>query len=616
MSVKGGFLDGVRLDFANGLNCFIGGRGTGKTTVLELIRYAFDALPSKEDDGEENRRICSLVAQNLAGGRVHVEFQTKNGLTYVVARSWDEEPVVLTADGQPTQLTLKSGGVFRADIFSQNEVERIADRSTSQLVLIDRFQTDAVADIDSQLREILQSLRANSNQLLSLEGRHAELREEIATLPEVEEKLKAFAGAGGDNAAVVDQAHSAKALRDRERRAIEAVGDTLTDYRERIQSRTGWFAQQVKSHLTGDILAGPNAVVLAELSKQLAACGNDIDILLRQIGDRLGEAQTHLEQINVKLSNAHNQQELAFRALIEQHEVLMEQATERAHLERLRNELLGKRRALDEIVAQLSNLRNQRACLLQRQSELRDRRFSIRQQVAQGINAKVSPMIRVRLEQFGEVGEYYLLLAGALKGAGLQHNVVAQKIATCLPPRDLSELVKSRNSQSLVDQSGINAAQAMKVVEALRDHQILFDLEAVELNDKPRIELKDGDAYKDSLSISKGQKCTSILPILLLDSDRPLLVDQPEDNLDNGFIYETVVSRVREVKNERQLIFVTHNPNIPVLGDAGKVFVFKSNGSRGWIEKDGTVDDCRGYIVSLLEGGEEAFKLRQQRYKY
>jgi ABC-type lipoprotein export system ATPase subunit len=167
-----------------------------------------------------------------------------------------------------------------------------------------------------------------------------------------------------------------------------------------------------------------------------------------------------------------------------------------------------------------------------------------------------------------------------------------------------------------VDQSGINVAQAVKVVEALHDHQMLFDLEAVELNDKPRIELKDGDVYKDSLSISKGQKCTSILPILLLDSDRPLLVDQPEDNLDNGFIYETVVRRIREVKNDRQLIFVTHNPNIPVLGDASKVFVFKSNGSKAWIEKEGTVDDCRTHIVDLLEGGEEAFKLRQQRYEY
>ncbi|MGA2061777.1 MAG: ATP-binding protein, partial [Thermoguttaceae bacterium] len=109
MSVIGGFLDGLRLELADGLNCFIGGRGTGKTTVLEFVRFAFDALPSRDEDSDELRRIESLVEQNLAGGRVQVEFQTKNGLTYIVSRSWNEEPVVLTAEGQPTQLTLKSG---------------------------------------------------------------------------------------------------------------------------------------------------------------------------------------------------------------------------------------------------------------------------------------------------------------------------------------------------------------------------------------------------------------------------------------------------------------------------------------------------------------------------
>jgi len=106
---------------------------------------------------------------------------------------------------------------------------------------------------------------------------------------------------------------------------------------------------------------------------------------------------------------------------------------------------------------------------------------------------------------------------------------------------------------------------------ALSGIQRVFDIEIVELLDLPRIELLDGDAYKDSTMLSTGQKCTTILPILLLESESPLLIDQPEDNLDNRFIYETVVKSVSEMKAKRQLLFVTHNPNIPVLGDAEKV---------------------------------------------
>jgi uncharacterized membrane-anchored protein YhcB (DUF1043 family) len=506
--------------------------------------------------------------------------------------------------------------VFRADIYSQNEVERIADLTTSQLVLIDKFQSDAVAEFESQLRDLERDLSSNGIDLLALESRHAELREEVATLPEVEDRLKAFEGSGGDDAAVINEAHALKALRDRERFAIAAIEDDLWQLQEQIRAHDGWLAQRASVHFSDDMLSGPNGKALAGFVEQLTSHGAATDILLRQAADQLAQAQQHIQALNEKLNAAHHQQELAFRALVEQHEAVMEQATERAQLQRVRNDLLTKKRALDELRGQLKETFTHRARMIEKLSELRDDRFSIRQAVVERINAAVAPMIRVRLEQFGETGKYNGLLVAALKGAGIQHNIVAQKIASSVPPRDLSEAVNNRDAQAIVDQAGINTAQAVKVVDALNDHKMLFDLEVVEMNDKPKIELLDGDAYKDSLALSTGQKCTSILPILLLDSDRPLLVDQPEDNLDNGFIYKTVVTRLHQVKADRQLIFVTHNPNIPVLGDAGKVFVCRSSGLKAWIEVEGTVDDCREHIVNLLEGGEEAFKLRQQKYEY
>src|SRR5213592_4471422 len=68
--------------------------------------------------------------------------------------------------------------------------------------------------------------------------------------------------------------------------------------------------------------------------------------------------------------------------------------------------------------------------------------------------------------------------------------------------------------------------------------------------------------------LSTGQKATAVLLLLLLEADAPLIVDQPEDDLDNRFITEGVVPRMRDEKQRRQFIFSTHNANIPVLGDA------------------------------------------------
>jgi hypothetical protein len=129
--VIGGFLDGITFKLSPGLNCIIGARGTGKATVLELVRFALDALPASDVDPGSRRRIESLIQQNLAGGRVELTIETRDGLIYTVTRAAGEDPIVLDADGQATEITLKTGGFFGADIFSQNEVEAIADQATS-----------------------------------------------------------------------------------------------------------------------------------------------------------------------------------------------------------------------------------------------------------------------------------------------------------------------------------------------------------------------------------------------------------------------------------------------------------------------------------------------------
>ncbi len=92
------------------------------------------------------------------------------------------------------------------------------------------------------------------------------------------------------------------------------------------------------------------------------------------------------------------------------------------------------------------------------------------------------------------------------------------------------------------------------------------------------------------------------------------LIDQPEDNLDNAFVYDTVVRSVREAKGSRQLIFVTHNPNIPVLGDAERVFVLSSDGQQAKLGNSGNVDAVKDKIEYLLEGGADAFRERMKRY--
>ncbi len=115
--------------------------------------------------------------------------------------------------------------------------------------------------------------------------------------------------------------------------------------------------------------------------------------------------------------------------------------------------------------------------------------------------------------------------------------------------------------------------------------------------------------------LSKGQKATALLPLILREADYPLIVDQPEDDLDNAFVSDKLIERLKAISGRRQLIFVTHNANIPVLGDANRVVVMEMNGPREALPcQKGTVDEMKDSIIKLLEGGKEAFNSRQKKY--
>ena len=330
--------------------------------------------------------------------------------------------------------------------------------------------------------------------------------------------------------------------------------------------------------------------------------------------DRIGSEGRSLDEAASRLNLQHKQQDLSFSELIDKHKEAQGKAAQRTKLERAKNELQAKETKRQQLIQQLQTLKDERQRQLESLSELRDQRFAIRKGIVKQINQSLSPSLRVSLVQFGDPSAYQQLLEDALRGNRLQQGTVARKITQNLSPAELTEIVTKKDAQTMVDKASLNPDQAEKVIAVLSGSEAMFELETVELIDRPKIELNDNETFKETADLSTGQKCTSILPILLLDSANPLLIDQPEDNLDNQFVFENIVHTIGSIKQRRQLLFVTHNPNIPVLGEADRVFVMDSDGVQARNLRAGSVDDCKQSIVTLLEGGEDAFRRRSQRY--
>jgi len=147
------------------------------------------------------------------------------------------------------------------------------------------------------------------------------------------------------------------------------------------------------------------------------------------------------------------------------------------------------------------------------------------------------------------------------------------------------------------------------------DEVVFDDLPEIRLNDRP---LDKQSKLRPLSELSPGQRCSAILPILLLTGDSPLLIDQPEDNLDNRLIRQVIVNILATMKLRRQVIVATHNPNLPVLGDAEQTIILRAVREKACeLQAFGNLDSSEvvSYITDIMEGGREAFQYRQTIYQ-
>jgi type III restriction enzyme len=172
-----------------------------------------------------------------------------------------------------------------------------------------------------------------------------------------------------------------------------------------------------------------------------------------------------------------------------------------------------------------------------------------------------------------------------------------------------------------LSKAGYSEADIRKVCSKLSVDSWL-ELSLVVLDDHPAFEYKAREAeYIQFADASAGQQATALLWALLSQEGPPLVIDQPEDDLDNQVISK-VVEHIWKAKPKRQIVFSSHNANLVVNGDAELVICcdhrVAGDQSTGVVKAEGAIDvtTVREEIAKVMEGGEEAFKLRRDKYGF
>ena len=240
-------------------------------------------------------------------------------------------------------------------------------------------------------------------------------------------------------------------------------------------------------------------------------------------------------------------------------------------------------------------------------------------------------IVSVKVAKEGDRESFYEFLDKRIKGRLSETIDTLKKVESF----SLSDFVICCHSgkEAIREKYDITEHQAQILADVPDD--LLLELEELELPPIVEFELNTSvsavhPSWRNFDDLSTGQKATVALLILLLESDAPLIVDQPEDDLDNRFITENVIPRIRKEKGRRQFIFATHNANVPVLGDAELILGLTSEGEPGdsgdanigKAEIDpkhmGSIDSpsVRRLVEEILEGGEEAFERRRRKYGF
>ena len=601
VQIEGGFLDGFDVRFADGLNVLIGARGTGKTSVIELIRYA---LASRNHTAQAGQRSTEHAQAVLSDGLVTIEMEDLFDRVTVSRGSGDAEP--------------RASGRFTAPlIFSQTEIEDLGLSESGRLKLLDSFIENG-GDLLSEEASAVSAIRSAFKEIAAAEEERSTLVQGLGDVEEKRARIKELeTQAAHHRAASSGLAEKQQQLEDINARLTEAA--IREGVLERFESSVLGWAESIDAIPQEQFgpelwdLGDPDP--LSDFRDAFAALASEADSLSKRFIHLAQRVRTEREKLT-QFRLAREAEARSIRTEVE-HSVAGAGAVAR-QLAQLRTEvatLVSRRKVVDERDRRIAQLRSRRDERIRVLDTVRSTRFSQRQRVAATLNKVLAPQIKVTVERYGQYAEYGRALTEALRGSGMRYNDLVAALTASVSPQELIQFVDNEDFIGLSDIAGIPKDRSARLLAHLKGIGGA-DIVTVSIEDNVRMMLLDGVDYKDVEYLSAGQRCTVILSIVLQHSGRTLIIDQPEDHLDNAYIASTVIKAIRNRKQSGQLIISTHNANIPVLGEADLVVEMTSDGRNGFVQICEKLISPKAVeaITNVMEGGRQAFADRAAFY--
>ena len=614
---KGGFLDGVEVPLNPNLNVLVGGRGAGKSTIIESLRYALDLEPVGEEARKAHQGIVTRVLRSGTQISLRMRSYRPTQAEYTIERTVPNPPVVRDGNGQVSNLRPMEV-LPHIEVYGQHEISELTRSAEKLTRLLDRF-VEREPSLVRRKADIRRDLEKTRRSILDVQAELDQVEEQLATLPSLEETLKRF------REAKLEEKLRERSSFVREERVLHSVSERLKPFRDCLER----LHQEIpidQAFLSAESLKDlPSKAVFSDMGHVLTRLNRDMEDLARRFGEVLWQADEGIGEIRGRWNERKEEVQSKYEEILRG---LERSAMDAEEFIRLRGEIENLRplRERRELLrrGKTGHLERRRA-LRAEWEDLKAEEFRLLDRAAKKVGVTLRDRVQVEVTASGDRKPLSNLLRDEVGGRLSEAiEILAKTESLSLP-----ELVdKCREGADEVRKAyAITEAQARRLAEAPPD--VLMCIEELELPPTTSIRLNTAPigappSWQELEDLSTGQKATAVLLLLLLESDAPLIVDQPEDDLDNRFITEGVVPRMREEKRRRQFVFSTHNANIPVLADAELILGLTAKGEadegKASIEPEhmGSIDTrpVRDMVEDILEGGKDAFETRRLKYGF
>ena len=616
----------ISLDFNPQLNCVIGGRGSGKSSVvrtltggLQLADRSSESIQVEQENYYKRVKTDSKTGESLGilkeKSQIVIEMVRNNGLYRVVVsdiKSTKEQVRKIyrynDEEQEWTEIEEHFLEFMKAQVYTQKEIFEIAKDSDALLKIIDQ-EIEGVATLKTKRVKAFDKVISKKKEIYEYEmicSREEMLRTEIKDL---DDQITIFKKSG-----ISDQIEAVQSFSNEEAE-IKRIKSLLSEHETKLSNA-------VNSLPSLDL-----KIETDKCSKELVGVYDDIS---QKVGDELNkvslaiaEIKSIQESIDVLLADSGwvKKKSDTLTAFAKVKSDLEEKNIEVTKLGELMNVKTEKEQQLLQIGETKKKLKsaNVEHKELLKQYDLqvnalrRAREEFVSTVLGEDDNVRINFIPAANRESFEKE------VKNLIGKDGVRVNEDIQKLEEIVFGKKGIEEYRNIIRQIRADQE-LKEPFSSTFKKAIRelDNDKFYRLEELIPSDELVVSYKPegGKKFVPLSTASAGQKTTAILTFILAYGNVPLILDQPEDDLDNKLVYELVVKRLKLAKRNRQIIVITHNANIPVNGDAEYVTSMDSDSVSVKKKCEGTLDqaEIRSEICDVMEGSEFAFSMRAHKY--